>query len=123
MHRRPEHKQHGGLWEFPGGKVEEGETPENAMLRELEEELGITCRPEDLYPLAFAQDGAARGETATVILLYNTLAWRGDPVALEPGARIGWFSCEEIALLDRPPLDVVLCAKLFAFTRVGGEVG
>lgn len=123
MHRRPLHKQHGGLWEFPGGKVEFDETPENALIRELEEELGIRCRGEDLRPLTFAEDCAKEGEPITVILLYTSVSWCGEPVALEQGARLGWFSPAEIETLDRPPLDVMLTAGLFGADRFGGSCG
>lgn len=112
MHRRPPGKHHGGLWEFPGGKVEPGETPGNALVRELAEELGIGCRREDLIPVTFAEERDADGRPAIVILLYTLRVWVGEPVPLESGARVGWFDPAEIEGLARPPLDVLLAARL-----------
>ncbi len=113
MHRRPPEKHHGGLWEFPGGKVEPGESPGNALIRELREELGITAKVADLRPAVFAEtlaDGAGEG---IVILLYTLSEWEGMPQALEDGARIAWLLPEEINVLARPPLDISLCAAMF----------
>jgi len=123
MHRRPLHKQHGGLWEFPGGKVEDGETPENALIRELEEELGITCRGEDFRPVTFAEEGAHSDRPGTVILLYTLGTWRGEVMALEQGSALEWFSPAEMERLDRPPLDVMLTAGLFGAGRPAGSCG
>ena len=116
MHLRSEEKQHGGLWEFPGGKLELGETPTNGLIREITEELGIILESAALEPAGFAQSEVEDAKATIVILLYTTRQWDlGLPVqpkALEGGA-VGWFTSSEIELLAKPPLDVVLARQLF----------
>ena len=113
MHRRPAHKHHGGLWEFPGGKVEQGETPGDALVREAHEELGIVLDREQLTPMTFAQESPSDGQGSIVIFLYTAMQWSGEPDSLEGGA-VDWFSPEQLAALDKPPLDIELSRRLFA---------
>lgn len=113
MHRRPLEKHHGGLWEFPGGKVEPGEVPVNALICEIKEELGIGLQTEDVHAATFAEERTVASGRPIVILLYTASRWRGQAAALE-GGEIGWFLPTEIATLAKPPLDVELAAQLLA---------
>lgn len=111
MQRRPASRAHGGLWEFPGGKVEPGEGPAAALVREIAEELGITIAEADLTPLTFA---ASPGDGVTrplVLLLFTCLRWQGKP-APEPGAELQWLHPDALQALSMPPLDVPLSEAL-----------
>lgn len=100
MQRRPAEKAHGGLWEFPGGKVEGAETLETALIREIEEELAIRLDQTALAPLSFA---ATDGQPH-VVLLYTCRQWHGTAICQE-GGEAGWFTAGELDALDMPPLD------------------
>ncbi len=120
MHLRAENKQHGGLWEFPGGKVEPGETPVNALIREIQEELGITLDGGALSPAGFAENDPQMDEIQIVIMLYTGAPWNMQhpvqPRCLEGGG-VDWFTPDEIEMLAKPPLDAVLARQLFGRTR------
>jgi len=112
MHRRPAEKHYGGLWEFPGGKVEAYEIPAESLIRELREELDIEVAPGDCSSAVFAEEPASSDRRAIVILLYRIFEWEGEPVSLE-GGEVGWFTPESIAALEKPPLDERLAHALF----------
>lgn len=111
LQQRPEGKAMGGLWEFPGGKVEEGEVPEAALVRELAEELGIEVDEDTLAPASFAS--AALGERHLVLLLFVCRNWRGEPRPLHATA-LKWLRPGEMSADEMPPADRPLIAALAA---------
>jgi 8-oxo-dGTP diphosphatase len=111
MQRRPECRAHGGLWEFPGGKIEPGEALGAALVREIAEELGLIAHEDDLVPVSFAASPAETGTRQVLLLLYACQRWQGDPVP-EAGAAVQWTMPEAISALPMPPLDVPLAAAL-----------
>ncbi len=99
----------GGLWEFPGGKIEPGETPEAALVRELAEELGISVAAEALQPLTFVSHAYA--DFHLLMLLYTVRDWVGVPVG-QQGQALRWGDAAGLASLPMPPADVPLLAAL-----------
>ncbi|MEG3166411.1 (deoxy)nucleoside triphosphate pyrophosphohydrolase [Sphingomonas sp. PB2P19] len=111
LQQRPAGKSLAGLWEFPGGKIETGETPEDALIRELAEELGIAVPHACLAPAAFAR--ARLGDRHLLLLLFITRKWSGVPRALEADA-LKWVRPAEMHALPMPPADRPLIGLLDA---------
>jgi len=109
MAKRPEGKSLAGLWEFPGGKVEEGERPEAALIRELKEELGIDVTESCLAPLTFASH--AYDDFHLLMPLYVCRRWKGIPQAME-GQELRWIYAKDLRTLPMPPADIPLIPHL-----------
>lgn len=107
--KRPEGKAMAGLWEFPGGKVQDGETPEFALCRELEEELGIETRECCFTPLGFASH--SYDDFHLMMPLYVCRMWKGDPEPLE-GQELAWVKPNDLAKYDMPPADIPLIHQI-----------
>ena len=112
--QRPEGKSMAGLWEFPGGKIDAGEGARAALVREIEEECGLSLDPGAMREAAFAADDPC-GDTRArpiLLLLYHCPSWSGRPISRE-GGEWQWFAPQRIAQLEKPPLDRQLCARFF----------
>jgi 8-oxo-dGTP diphosphatase len=107
--QRPEGKSMAGLWEFPGGKVEAGERPEDTLIRELREELGIVVREECLAPLTFASHGYP--DFHLLMPLYVCRRWEGTVVAQEAQA-LTWVRPNRLRDYKMPPADEPLVSHL-----------
>ena len=107
--QRPEGKSMAGLWEFPGGKVQNGETPEFALMRELEEELGIETRPTCFTPIAFASH--TYDDFHLLMPLYACRMWRGIPKGQE-GQAVKWVRLNDLKDYPMPEADIPLLAQL-----------
>ena len=107
--QRPQGKSMAGLWEFPGGKVEAGETPEAALIRELDEELGIQTKTACLAPLSFASHSYENFHL--LMPLYVCRKWQGIPQAKEHIA-LKWVRPQALRDYPMPPADEPLIAAL-----------
>jgi 8-oxo-dGTP diphosphatase len=107
--QRPQGKAMAGLWEFPGGKVETGERPEQSLIRELKEELGIIVKEECLAPLTFASH--LYPDFHLLMPLYVCRRWDGF-VAAQEGQRLKWVRPKELRDYPMPPADEPLISHL-----------
>ncbi|MFO1137912.1 MAG: 8-oxo-dGTP diphosphatase MutT [Paracoccus sp. (in: a-proteobacteria)] len=107
--QRPEGKSLAGLWEFPGGKVEPGESPETALIRELHEELGIETWSSCLAPLTFASH--AYPDFHLLMPLFACRRWQGIPHPRE-GQKLSWARANELGNYPMPPADIPLIPVL-----------
>ena len=107
--QRPEGKSMAGLWEFPGGKIEPGESPEAALIRELEEELGISTKTACLAPISFASH--SYDNFHLLMPLYACRKWQGEPKPREHTA-LRWVRPQRLRDYAMPPADEPLIAAL-----------
>jgi len=109
--QRPAGKTMAGLWEFPGGKVEAGEHPEQSLIRELKEELGIVVSEACLAPLTFASHSYA--DFHLLMPLYVCRRWEGTVTALE-AQQLAWVKPNRLREYEMPPADIPLISHLMA---------
>jgi len=106
---RPPGKSMAGLWEFPGGKVEPGERPEDTVIREMREELGVEIEAAALSPFVFASH--AYSDFDLLMPLFLCREWRGEALPRE-GQRIAWVNPADLANYPMPPADLPLIPLL-----------
>jgi 8-oxo-dGTP diphosphatase len=107
--RRPKGKELEGLWEFPGGKIDAGERPEEALIRELREELGVAVKAPCLAPLAFASH--AYDDFHLLMPLYVCRKWEGFVLPLD-GQTLKWVWAKDLRTYPMPPADAPLIPHL-----------
>ncbi len=105
LSKRPEKKHLSGFWEFPGGKVEEGETPEKALIREVKEELNIDINNKCIAPLSFSEFDYNNFQL--LLLLYICRRWDGVPMSMENN-KLEWVKPNMLRVYKMPPADDAL---------------
>ena len=100
--KRPNNKHLAGFWEFPGGKVEKGETPENALIREVKEELNVDINNKCIAPLSFSEFDYKKFHL--VLLLYICRRWEGKPLTMEDN-ELKWVKPSMLRKYKMPPAD------------------
>ena len=107
--KRPEKKHLSGYWEFPGGKVEKNETPENAIIREVKEELNVNINNKCIAPLSFSEFDYKKFQL--LLLLYVCRRWEGEPMSMEKN-EIKWVKAKMLRQFKMPPADDSLIYSL-----------
>ena len=107
--KRPNKKHLSGFWEFPGGKVEKGESPENALIREVKEELNIDINNKCIAPLTFSEFNYEKFHL--LLLLYVCRRWEGEPMSMEKN-EIKWVKVNTLRQYKMPPADDSLIYSL-----------
>ena len=105
LSKRPKKKHLSGFWEFPGGKVEEGETPEKALIREVKEELNIDINDKCIAPLSFSEFDYKNFQL--LLLLYVCRRWDGEPMSMESN-KLEWVKPNMLRAYKMPPADDAL---------------
>jgi 8-oxo-dGTP diphosphatase len=114
--QRPKGKAMAGLWEFPGGKVEAGESPQGALVRELREELGVVVAEADMTAFSFASHAYENFHLLMPVFLVRR--WEGEVEALE-GQQLAWVSAAEIRSYPAPEADLPLFEQFIDWSKAG----
>ena len=116
LQQRPEGKPMAGLWEFPGGKVESGEHPEGALVRELHEELGLEIAESDIEAFHFVSHAY---ETFHLLMpVFLVRSWGGELQAKE-GQQLAWVTADEIRRYPAPPADLPIYERFIDWSKAG----